>query len=309
MAPEQAAGDPATDHRADIYAFGVVAYEVLTGRPPFEGRPQELFAAHATESPEPVATRRPAISAALASLVMRCLAKRPADRPQRAEDLVRELDAVPVTSGDQHAVRAGTRWMSLPWTLLFAGVLGLAAVIAYGARSFAHRPPVHHSIAVLPLGNASGDPMDEAFSDGLTDELITALGKLEQLTVTGRASVFALKGKTLSFGAIGDTLRVATLLSGDVRRYGDQFRITLSLDSAANGHMIWANTFNVDRNTKDVLCTRVRLARQHPHAARGLRRLACSRRAATCDSVQREGDRTGPLHRGCPHISRRGHGD
>src|SRR3712207_3232838 len=93
MAPEQAAGDPGADHRADLYALGVVVYEVLTGRPPFESRsPQQLMAAHASEHPEPITKRRPSVPPALASLVMRCLEKRPADRPQSADDVLRELD-------------------------------------------------------------------------------------------------------------------------------------------------------------------------------------------------------------------------
>jgi len=94
MAPEQSAADPGADHRVDIYAFGVVAYEVLTGLPPFSARnPQALIAAHATEAPVPVAVRRPATPPQLAAIVMRCLAKRPAERPQSADEIVRVLEA------------------------------------------------------------------------------------------------------------------------------------------------------------------------------------------------------------------------
>ena len=99
MAPEQAVADPHVDHRADIYAFGVVAYELLAGRPPFTGAtPQQVLAAHVTATPEPVTTYRP-VPPPLAALVMRCLEKRPADRWQSAEELVPQLEALMTPSG------------------------------------------------------------------------------------------------------------------------------------------------------------------------------------------------------------------
>jgi eukaryotic-like serine/threonine-protein kinase len=102
MAPEQAAADPATDHRADLYAFGCMAYELLAGRPPFAGKtPQRLLAAHMGETPDPILGLRPDTPAELADVVMRCLAKDAADRPQSAAEIVRVLDTV--TSGGGHA--------------------------------------------------------------------------------------------------------------------------------------------------------------------------------------------------------------
>jgi tetratricopeptide (TPR) repeat protein len=100
MAPEQAVADPHVDHRADLYAVGAVAYEMLTGRPPFSGRnAQAVLAAHVTESPEPVTAQRHTVPPALAELVMRCLAKRAADRWQRAEELMPHLEALLTPSG------------------------------------------------------------------------------------------------------------------------------------------------------------------------------------------------------------------
>ena len=142
MAPEQASADPAMDHRVDIYAFGVMAYEMLAGRPPFIGRsPQALFAAHVNEPPVPVQALRPSVPPALAALIMRCLEKHAADRPTQADDVLHALDSMSTPSGgtppttEMPAHRAS--WASTvktvptrrtPWPVI-AG----AAVIVLGA--------------------------------------------------------------------------------------------------------------------------------------------------------------------------------
>src|SRR4051812_5668070 len=125
MAPEQAAGDPNIDHRADIYAFGAMAYEMLTGRSPFAGlAPHQMLAAHVTEPVVPVTDLRPTIPPALADLVMACLAKNPADRPQGASELLQALEAMGTPSGSLTATspvatvrhvlrRPRNRWLAL----------------------------------------------------------------------------------------------------------------------------------------------------------------------------------------------------
>jgi tetratricopeptide (TPR) repeat protein/tRNA A-37 threonylcarbamoyl transferase component Bud32 len=142
MAPEQAAGDPATDHRADIYAFGCMAYELLAGLPPFAGLPpHKLLVAHMAETPKPVAEPRPDCPAALASLVMQCLTKDPVSRPASATELLDRLDAVASPSAPQSAmpgILMGGRPMLYRALAVYAGafvavaVLARAAIIAIG---------------------------------------------------------------------------------------------------------------------------------------------------------------------------------
>jgi serine/threonine-protein kinase len=222
MAPEQAAADPATDHRADLYALGLVAYEMLAGQGPFAGKaPQAMIAAQVIETPEPVGHRRAAIPNALAALTMQCLAKHPADRPQRAEDVLRELEAVQVSG-----------------------------------PSDAEAPRVP-SVAVLPMVNTSGDLENEHFSDGLTDELIGVFSKVSGIAVTGRTSSFALKGKNLGVRAIADLLHVEHVLEGSVRRAGDRLKVRVQLVNA-DERVLWSESY--DRRLEDVFAVQEEIA-------------------------------------------------
>lgn len=133
MAPEQASADPHVDHRADLYSFGCLAYEMLTGSSPFAGRPpQQMLAAHITENPEEITRRRPHIPPALGALVTKCLEKRAGDRPQSAEEILAALDAVGTPSGGMapteqiHRVKRNATALSVA-----AGALLLIGSAAY----------------------------------------------------------------------------------------------------------------------------------------------------------------------------------
>src|SRR5687768_617515 len=129
MAPEQAAADPHLDHRVDIYAVGAMAYELLAGRPPFVGgTPQQVLAAHVTQAPEPLSRYRPGVSAALEAVVMRCLAKRPADRWQTADELLAQLEPLVTPSGGMTptSTRPIEGWKSERRSRLWIGIAALA---------------------------------------------------------------------------------------------------------------------------------------------------------------------------------------
>jgi serine/threonine protein kinase/Tol biopolymer transport system component len=172
MAPEQAAADPQVDHRADIYAFGAMAYEMLTGQPPFVGRShQALLAAHVMETPETIERRRAGMPVPLAQLVMRCLAKRPADRPQSAQEIIQSLDTISTPTGGltptgmRYAPPRSKRSIAV---LVAVGVIGLGAVaLAIRAARSSFTP--YQRGNVHPVAAVDGEiELDPAISpDGL----------------------------------------------------------------------------------------------------------------------------------------------
>jgi serine/threonine-protein kinase len=162
MAPEQAVGDRNTDHRADLYALGVIAYEVLVGAHPFGSRTaQGLVAAHLTETPAPVGGHRPDVPPALAALVAALLAKEPVARPQGAE-VVQALDAIVASP----APAAPRRRRTAP--AVAAALLIVASAVAYALLREPATPghTAIRTVAVLPFVNIGGNATDEYFSDG-----------------------------------------------------------------------------------------------------------------------------------------------
>ncbi len=241
MAPEQVVGDAATDHRADLYSLGVIAYEAILGAHPFAGRaPQALVAAHLTETPTSLVARRADTPPALDALVMKLLAKDPASRPQRAADVLRSLPDVTTPS-------FATPVRSRRATLAVAAALVVVVAVAGGAfwrsRNNARAAGAIHTIAVLPFVNTGGASSDDYFSDGMTDELAHALARLPGLRLAGRTSSYAFKGKAAPARDIGKTLDVAAYVGGTVRRAGDRLRVTTQLVSTADGKVLWESSY------------------------------------------------------------------
>jgi eukaryotic-like serine/threonine-protein kinase len=236
MAPEQVAGEAGVDHRADIYAFGCLAYEVLTGEPPFTGAPSAQFLAHLSKVPTPIAVKRADIPEALATLIGRCLEKDPDRRPSAARELITVLDfaASEVTVQRTGQMRTGDSGIS--------------------------------TIAVLPFANLSPDPDNEYLADGLTDELITDLSMLKTLRVISRHSAMRLKGSDKDVRTIAQELGTRYVLTGGVRKSGNDVRITAQLVDAQVDAQLWADKFTGALD--DVLDLQERLSRQIVDALR-----------------------------------------
>jgi TolB-like protein/tRNA A-37 threonylcarbamoyl transferase component Bud32 len=271
MSPEQAAADPATDHRSDLYSVGAVAYEMLSGQQLFSNRsPQAMLAAHAMEDPEPLEKRRKSVPPMLSAVIMRALEKHAADRPQSADEMLAQLDAAVTPSsattpytGTMPARKVASSGRSTVMAVAAAIVLlalGSSSwywykqkqptVAAVGADSLGAINGAIGSVAVIPFVNTGGNASDEYFSDGMTDELAHALSRIPKLRVAGRTSSYAFKGKTVAPQEMGKVLNVAAIVEGSIRRSGDRLRIIAQLESAKDGSVIWSDSY--ESKAKDV---------------------------------------------------------
>jgi serine/threonine-protein kinase len=260
MSPEQVAGDPNVDHRADLYALGCMGYELLTGRPPFTAdTPQRVLAAHITEKPKPIASRRADVPRALAAIVMQCLEKEPADRPGSAGEILTALESV--STLDAIATPAAPRGSSTRRLALIAAMLllavaaGAAVVRFYGLAASGSSD---RSIAVLPLANLSGDKSNDYFGEGLAEEINSALSKAG-LRVVGRSSAIAMAARGMSASEIARQLHVGNVLQGSVQRSADRIRISVSLVSGPDESVLWSERY--DREIKDVFAVQDEIAR------------------------------------------------
>ena len=219
MSPEQASGKPA-DARSDIFSFGVVLYEMLSGRRAFSGETAlATMAAVLYKEPHALRDLAPQVSEELETIVNRCLAKTPADRfPAMA------------------AVRQALHLAAHP----------------------AAAPPPAATIAVLPFANLSADKENEYFSDGLAEEILNALGGVPGLRVIARSSAFSFKGRQEDVRSIGKALSVGHVLEGSVRKAGNRIRITAQLVEVSTASQVWSERY--DRQLDDVFAVQDEIA-------------------------------------------------
>jgi serine/threonine protein kinase/Flp pilus assembly protein TadD len=267
MSPEQVRGQLA-DERSDVFSFGCVLYEMLLGRAPFLGpTAPDTMAAILHEPLAALSQSGRERPAELDRLILRCLQKEPADRFPSARDVALALrglgqGAFTGAAGRQQQVETAPYLETPP---------------------LASASPQVSSLAVLPFRNMSSDPENEFFSDGLAEEILTALSKLQGLRVASRTSSFAFRGRNEDVRKIGEQLNVRNVLEGSVRKAGNRLRVSVQLVNVADGYHIWSETYN--RQLEDVFAIQDEIAESIARALRVLFTVKDqpAQRRPTCD--------------------------
>jgi eukaryotic-like serine/threonine-protein kinase len=262
MSPEQVSGLPA-DARSDIFSLGCVLYEMVTGTRPFAGRTGgETLAAILRDEPADPARCGREVPPELTGAIRHCLEKQADHRFQSARDLAFALKSIPTGSAvtrPESGPAPATR--SRKFTIAFlAAAIAIAAVVTFALRrgSTAGGAAVR-SIAVLPLQNLSHDAEQEYFVDGMTEELIANLAKIQGLRVISRTSAMQYKGTKKLLPEIARELNVDSVVEGSVMRSGQRVRITVQLIQAATDEHLWAESY--ERDLTDVLAVQGEAAR------------------------------------------------
>ena len=263
MSPEQAQGEE-VDQRSDIFSFGVVFYEMLTGRLPFRGEhPTALAYSIVNEEPQPVGRFNGKVTPEIEHIVSKALAKDKDERYQHADEVLadlrherKKLEYAKAGYATVTSAAPTRKWRYLNLTFgMAAGVLLVVLAIVFNPfRQNASQPQTasteEKSIAVLPFVDMSPQKDQEYFCDGITDELINRLSNVRELKVPARTSVFTFKGKTIDMKDVGAKLNVQAVLEGSVQKSGDQLRIIAQLIDVSNGYHLWSEKY--DRELKDI---------------------------------------------------------
>ena len=267
MSPEQVRGQ-AVDSRADIFALGAILYEMLTGKRAFQKPTSpETMSAILNEDPLEMSRIVSNVPPALQRIVHRCLEKTPERRFQSTTDLTFALEAL----SDSGAIRGEVlgKGSGLTWNWISVSTIALALVAIVGVVlalspatvsrwrdrllrwSSAGSKTEIHSLAVLPLQNLSGDPGQEYFADGMTEQLTADLGQISALRVISRTSAMHYKNSQKTLPEIARELHVDAVVEGSVERAGNQVRITAQLIDASTDRHLWARSY--DRDLRSIL--------------------------------------------------------
>ncbi len=232
MSPEQASGESDLDGRSDLYSLGCMVYEMLAGVPPFTGsNAQAIIMKRFSEPPPPLRAASPAVPDSVERAIARAMERQPADRFATTLQFAQAL-AVPGISTTPSGPRPVTA--SMP------------------------AAPKAKSVAVLPFVDMSPEKDQDYFTDGMAEEIINALSKIQALRVASRSSAFAFKGKNQDIRAVGEQLGVSTVLEGSVRKAGSRLRITAQLVNVADGYHLWSDRY--DRQMEDVFAVQDEIA-------------------------------------------------
>jgi serine/threonine protein kinase/tetratricopeptide (TPR) repeat protein len=235
LSPEQARGGEA-DSRSDIFSFGVVFYEMLSGRRAFQrANTADTIVAVLREQPLRFADVGRAVPPELEEIVQHCLEKSPDDRFRSARDLSFALKLAARSSSDASRAKSSRN--------------------ESGVRAAGIEP----SVAVLPFRNLDADPETQYFTDGMTEEIISALSQIGPLQVASRTSSFALKARDLDVRQIGRELGVANIVEGSVRKARERLRVSAQLVDASTGYQLWSDRW--DRDLADVFAVQEEIAR------------------------------------------------
>ena len=255
LAPEQAEGVSAKlTPAADVYSLGAILFDLLTGRPPFVGENALAVIRQAAETPAPkLRSLARSHDRDLETICARCLERDPKARYQSAgalaTDLERWLDGRPIVARPVSPPARIWRWSRRNPKLVATGAAGLligaAAIWFFRGELFraSQFNPPEKSIAVLPFVDLSQAKDQEYFCDGMSEEILHALAKVDGLRVTGRTSSFSFKGSGAGASEVGKKLNVQNVLEGSLQRDGDRVRITAELVDARNGFRLWSQTY------------------------------------------------------------------